>query len=79
LKKIPDIERLKDEELVTLFSNNNARQLIHITYGSVLREKDEEGRYKFKDRIYQTLFTHEKAHYQAVAEHIKGHLGLLSL
>lgn len=79
LKKIPDIERLKDEELVTLFSNNNARQLIHITYGSILREKDEEGRYRFKDRIYQTLFTHEKAHYQSVAGHIKGHLDLLSL
>lgn len=78
LKRIPDIDRLKDEELVTLFSNNNARQLIHITYGSILREKDEEGRYRFRDRIYQTLFTHENTHYQAVAEHIKGHLDLLN-
>jgi len=39
LQKIPDITKLKDEELVNLFSNNNARQLIHITYGSILREK----------------------------------------
>ena len=77
LKRIPDIDRLEDGELVTLFSNNNARQLIHITYGSILREKDEEGRYRFRDQIYQTLFTHENTHYQAVAEHIKSHLDLL--
>jgi len=79
LEKIPDIDRLKDEELVTLFSNNNARQLIHITYGSILREKDKEGPYRFRDRIYQTLSVHEKIHYQAVTQHIKHHLDLLSI
>ncbi len=79
LEKIPDIDRLKDEELATLFSNNNARQLIHITYGSILREKNERGEYRFRDRIYQTLFDNEKLHYQAVSQHIKHHLDLLSL
>ncbi len=79
LKKIPDMERIKDEDLINLFSNNHARQLIHITYGSILREKDREGRYRFRDRIYQTLFQHEKTHYQAVFQHIRHHLDLLSL
>lgn len=78
LEKIPDVNRMKDEELVSLFTNNNARQLIHITYGSILREKDKEGGYRFRDRIYKTLFDQEKTHYQVVANHIKHHLDLLS-
>lgn len=77
LKKIPDLKRLSDEELLTLFSNDHARQLIHITYGSILREKNREEQYRFRDRIYQTLFDNEENHYQAVTQHIKHHLELL--
>jgi tagaturonate epimerase len=79
LQKIPDIKKLKDEELIPLFSDNNARQLIHITYGSILREKDETGKYQFRDRIYNTLFANEEIHYQKVTEHIQHHLELLNL
>lgn len=77
IKKIPDIAKLKDEELVSLFSDNNTRQLIHITYGSILKEKDEDGRYHFRDKIYKILFDHEKTHYQAVSQHIRQHLDFL--
>jgi tagaturonate epimerase len=79
LKKIPDIAKLKDEELVHLLSDSHARQLIHITYGSILREKDEKGRYQFRDRIYEVLFKNEETHYQKVTEHIRHHLELLNL
>jgi len=79
LQKIPNIAKLKDEELVHLFLDNNARQLIHITYGSILREKDERGRYQFRDRIYKLLFENEAIHYQEVTKHIQHHLKLLNL
>ncbi len=79
LSKVPDIKGLKDEELVKLFSDNNARQLIHITFGSVLREKDGAGEYKFRDQIYQVLYNNEETHYQEVTRHIKHHLELLNL
>jgi hypothetical protein len=79
LQKIPNIKKMEDKQLIELFSNNNARQLIHITYGSILREKDKNGRYRFRERIFKTLFDHEKAHYQAVTQHIKHHLDLLSV
>ena len=43
LNKIPDVDTLKDEELVDLFTQNDARQLIHITYGFILNVKDDDG------------------------------------
>ncbi|KUK89232.1 MAG: hypothetical protein XE02_1113 [Mesotoga infera] len=79
LQKIPNIKELQDKELIQLFSNNNARQLIHITYGSILREKDSQNRYKFRDRIYKVLFENEDIHYENVSKHIRHHLGLLSV
>lgn len=79
LEKIPDIQKLKDDELVHLLSDRHSRQLIHITYGSILREKDSMGKYKFRDRIYRILFQNEKLHDQVVARHIKHHLELLNL
>ncbi|MDD2353324.1 MAG: tagaturonate epimerase family protein [Atribacterota bacterium] len=79
LNKIPDIGKLQDTELEALFKNNNARQLIHITYGSILKEKNKRGQYKFREKIYKTLFDNEKTHYQKVSQHIKHHLDLLSI
>ena len=79
LQRIPDITKLKDEELPHLFSDTNSRQLIHITYGSILREKDQKGTYKFRDRIYRVLFQNENIHNQEVTNHIKHHLELLNL
>ena len=79
LQKIPDIKELKDNQLVQLFLNNNARQLIHITYGSILREKDTFNRYRFRNRIYKSLFENEEIHYKNVISHIRHHLELLNL
>ena len=36
LSKVPDIDGLTDGELPELFTQNNARQLIHITYLSLI-------------------------------------------
>jgi len=79
LEKIPPVMSLNDEELIKLFENNHARQLMHITYGSILRKKDDMGRYQFRDRIYQSLFKNEEIHYQKVTQHIKHHLELLEV
>lgn len=79
LQKIPDIAELKDEELIDLFSDNNSRQLIHITYGSILRAKDKTGQYKFRNRIFNALHQNEKVHYKNVTQHISHHLELLKL
>ena len=78
LSRIPDLEKISDSELINLFQKNDSRQLIHITYGSILRAKDNKGKYIFKDRIYKVLFQYEEDHYRELSNHIKRHLKLLN-
>ncbi len=78
LSRIPDINTIVDDELVNLFKQNDSRQLIHITYGSILKARDNEGKYVFKDRIYKILFKYEKEHYRELSNHIRRHLELLN-
>jgi hypothetical protein len=77
LSRIPDLDTISDSELINLFKKNDSRQLIHITYGSILRARDSEGKYIFKDRIYKILFEYEEDHYRELSNHIKRHLELL--
>jgi tagaturonate epimerase len=77
LSRVPDIDTISDDELINLFKQNDSRQLIHITYGSILRAKDNVGKYIFKDRIYQVLFRYEEEHYRELSAHIRRHLELL--
>lgn len=77
LSRIPDIDTIADDELIDLFKQNDSRQLIHITYGSILKAKDNEGKYIFKDRIYKILFQYEEDHYRELFNHIRRHLELL--
>ncbi|MBU4349945.1 tagaturonate epimerase family protein [bacterium] len=77
LSRVSNIDKLSDEQLVSLFNKPDSRQLIHITYGSILRAKDNVGKYIFKDRIYKILFQYEEDHYREVSNHIRRHLELL--
>lgn len=77
LSRIPDIDTIADDELIDLFKHNDSRQLIHITYGSILKTKDDKGKYIFKDRIYKILFQYEEDHYRELSNHIRRHLELL--
>jgi len=78
LSRIPEIDTISNDELINLFKENDSRQLIHITYGSILRARDNEGKYIFKDRIYKILFEYEDDHYRELSNHIKRHLELLN-
>jgi len=77
LSRVPNIDKLSDGQLVDLFNKPDSRQLIHITYGSILKAKDNEGKYIFKDTIYKILFKYEEDHYRELSNHIKRHLELL--
>jgi len=79
LSRIPDIDAIADDELTNLFKQNDSRQLIHITYGSILKAKDNKEKYIFKDRIYKVLFQYEEDHYRELSNHIRRHLELLEL
>jgi len=79
LSRIPDIASLKDSDLAPLFDNNEARQLIHITYGHILTQKNPDGSFLFKERLYKLWREHEDEYRKALVNHIGKHLQLLGV
>ena len=77
--RIPDLRGLKDEDRGGLMDHSDARQLIHITYGLILQEKDESGAYRFRDRIYRCLYENEGLYREFLKRHIGNHLKALGL
>lgn len=74
LGNIPPLDSLSDEQLPDLFNNNDSRQLIHITYGLILNEKDEAGNFRFRDRLYSAWRKHAEQLYLNLDAHIGRHL-----
>jgi len=79
ISKIPAVDSLSDSDLPNLFENNDARQLIHITYGLILGKKNPDGSFAFKDRMFQNWRQNEDAYAQALKRHIGKHLDLLGV
>lgn len=79
LGKIPALEKLADPELAKLMDEVDPRQLLHITYGSLLSGKDESGRYVHRDRIFRALFEHEEDYYGNLERHIGRHMETLGV
>ena len=77
LGKIPALDTLKDDELPGLFDQNDARQLIHITYGLILTVKGEDGAFRFRDRLFKLWRAHDEEYAQRLERHIGRHLELL--
>jgi hypothetical protein len=74
LNKIPNIDTLSDSQLPGLFKLNDSRQLIHITYGLILNEKNPDGSYAFKDRLYKLWRKYREEYAQLLFEHIGHHV-----
>jgi hypothetical protein len=77
ISKIPDISVIEDTDLPKLFENNEARQLIHITYGMILNHKNEDGSFAFKERLYKLMYENEDIYRENLVKHIGKHLQLL--
>ncbi len=74
MKKIKSGKEYKDEELEALFSLNDARQALHVTYGRVLTGKDSSGGYLFREKIYKCLIENEELHYRVLIKHFTRHM-----
>lgn len=77
LNRIPKLETFSDADLPGLFEQNDARQLIHITYGLILNEKDACGDYRFRTRLYRCWRENDSLYYDRLETHIGKHLSLL--
>lgn len=74
LDVIPAADDVPDSELEsTYLDEDNGRQLLHITYGSVL-SATEDGRSRFKDRFLSVLHENEEEHYETLKAHFLDHI-----
>jgi hypothetical protein len=73
LDRVPASSHLADGELVGLFEDEDARQVLHVTFGRVLTEKTAGTEYLFKKRILGALDQHESAHFDNLVAHFKRH------
>lgn len=69
LAKVPRPEMLSDSELPTLLEQFDARQVLHVTFGSVLNS--DRG---YKSRLMAGLVAHEEIHYGVLERHFIRHL-----
>ncbi len=79
LDNIPALNKLSDDQLPQLLENEDARQLIHITYGVILQAEKDDGSYLFRDRLYDFWQKHEKEYAEALKKHIGHHIEKLGL
>lgn len=77
IANIPDVDTLTDAELPALFNLNDARQLIHITYGLILTAKNPDGTSRFKDNLYRIWKENEATYNASLFSHIGHHMELL--
>ncbi len=79
LDKIPLLDQMKDADLPQLLDMVDSRQLMHITYGSILSTRDKSGGYLFRDELFSVLDKHEELHYEFLSRHMERHMDLLGL
>ena len=71
VSKVPPADSLADEDLPAVLDQFDARQALHVTFGSVLTA---EGGAKFRDRILAALNSDEEAHYDVLEKHLRRHV-----
>ena len=72
ISKVPAPSELEDDELAGVLDTFDGRQVLHVTYGSVLTE-EQAGQPVFKGPILDALKRHEETHYEIVARHLRRH------
>ncbi len=68
LGKMPDIVSWRDADLPNLLEDFHAREVLHVTFGSVLKED------RFRGRFFATLCANEETYYRLLEIHFGKHL-----
>ncbi len=68
VEHVPNISRLPDDEVVTLLDDFHGREVLHVTFGSVLHHAP------FRDRFFSALRSHEETYYRILEAHFNKHL-----
>lgn len=74
-KFMPNSDDILDRELERAFlESSSGRQILHITFGSILTARSEDGKWLFRERIKRVLFDNEEEFYETIAAHIRRHI-----
>jgi len=80
LSSIPKAQDVKDEDLErTFLEGNPGRQLLHVTFGSILTARGNDGNWLFRNRVRRILIDNEEEHYRTIATHFERYLKLLKV
>lgn len=66
--KIPSITSLPDDQLTSLLDNFHAREVLHVTFGSVINDE------RFRGPFFATLRGDEETYYRIIEDHFHKHL-----
>ncbi|MGH9352624.1 MAG: tagaturonate epimerase family protein, partial [Terriglobia bacterium] len=66
--KMPAIGLLRDDQLTTLLDDFHAREVLHVTFGSVINDQ------RFREPFFATLRSKEETYYQIIEDHFNKHL-----
>jgi hypothetical protein len=73
LDRVPPVASLDGAGLLALLDDEDARQVLHVTFGRVLTERGPDGRTLFKDRIMTCLEANEDVHFRNLVTHFRRH------
>ena len=73
ISKVARSGELADRKLATVLEGDDGRQLLHVTFGSVLTWKTD-GNYLFRDRLMAALRGNEEEYYRALKKHLGRHI-----
>jgi hypothetical protein len=79
LARIPKLETLHEEELPSLLDQEDSRQLLHITYGTLLNAKDKKGKSLFREEFRAILSEYEEDYWSLLEKHMERHLSSLGV
>ena len=75
LDKVSPTDKLADDDLERVYLNeDNGRQILHVTFGSVLMAMTEGGRPRFRDRLLALLNREADAYVDVLRSYIGRHL-----
>ncbi|MDF2721967.1 MAG: hypothetical protein K0Q59_1642, partial [Paenibacillus sp.] len=77
LNHVKPLADLSDAGLPNYLDEEDARQMLHITYGILLQAKDGSGNSLFKDEFFRLMDVEEQAYTDALTSHIGKHVKLL--
>ncbi|TMV43829.1 hypothetical protein FE783_34245 [Paenibacillus mesophilus] len=77
LNAIKPLDSVSDAALPDYLNEDDARQMLHITYGILLQAKKEDGGSLFKDEFFRSMDENEQAFTDALIAHIGKHVNLL--